>query len=132
MEIRGEVPLESLRTNFACKKRLIKERGRQCEYCGLSEWMGEPLSLSLHHIDGNTGNNRATNLKLLCPNCHSQTPNYRGGGNRGGHSKKVSDAELADALETAPSIRQALLKVGLAAKGGNYARVKRLLHQKHN
>lgn len=49
----------------------------RCERCGLTEWYGQYISLELHHIDGNTHNNVLTNLELLCPNCHSLTPNYK-------------------------------------------------------
>lgn len=49
----------------------------KCEKCGLSEWNGEPLICELHHINGNTTDNRIENLIILCPNCHSQTDNFR-------------------------------------------------------
>lgn len=44
--------------------------------CTLSEWMGEKLPLELHHIDGDRFNNQLENLQILCPNCHSLTPNH--------------------------------------------------------
>lgn len=44
----------------------------------LSEWMGKPIPLELHHKDGNHYNNDLSNLEILCPNCHAQTDNYRG------------------------------------------------------
>jgi DNA-binding transcriptional ArsR family regulator len=50
----------------------------RCELCGINEWRGEPLSLALHHINGDGQDNRLENLQLLCPNCHSQTPNFSG------------------------------------------------------
>jgi hypothetical protein len=53
-----------------------------CEACGLAEWRGEPLSLQLHHINGDGLDNRLKNLLLLCPNCHSQTETW-GGRNKG-------------------------------------------------
>ena len=50
----------------------------RCELCGLNEWRGRPLSLALHHLNGDGLDNRLENLQLLCPNCHSQTPNFSG------------------------------------------------------
>lgn len=60
--------------------RLISEgiKEYKCESCGLSEWLGKPIALELNHIDGNNKNNNLDNLNILCPNCHAQTPNYRG------------------------------------------------------
>lgn len=48
-----------------------------CEKCGISEWNGGKITLELHHKDGNHTNNRLENLEILCPNCHSQTENFR-------------------------------------------------------
>jgi hypothetical protein len=50
----------------------------RCEVCGIDEWLGRPLSLALHHVNGDGLDNRLQNLMLLCPNCHSQTENYSG------------------------------------------------------
>ncbi len=60
------------------KLRLLEEgiRKHQCEICGIAEWMGKPAPLELHHINGNRFDNRFENVQILCPNCHSQTPNY--------------------------------------------------------
>jgi len=48
----------------------------ECEQCGLSEWRGKRLSIALHHVNCDGDDNRLDNLVLLCPNCHSQTPNF--------------------------------------------------------
>lgn len=61
------------------KLRLLRENVKlhKCEDCGLTEWMKQTIPLELHHIDGNRYNNSLSNLKLLCPNCHALTDNYR-------------------------------------------------------
>lgn len=59
--------------------RLIEEgiKKKQCEICNNSTWNGKPLILELDHIDGNKKNNALSNLRILCPNCHSQTDTYK-------------------------------------------------------
>ena len=49
-----------------------------CGICGLREWRGTPLTLQLHHVNGDRVDNRLENLTLLCPNCHSQTDTWSG------------------------------------------------------
>lgn len=69
----------SLRSAYV--KELVYNMGlkeNKCERCGLSEWQGEPLTCELHHINGDNNDNRIENLIILCPNCHSQTHNFRG------------------------------------------------------
>ena len=63
--------------------RLIKEgvKEAKCEECGIVDWNGKPVSLELDHIDGNSKNHLLNNLRILCPNCHSQTETYRGKNN---------------------------------------------------
>src|ERR1043165_2728096 len=46
--------------------------------CGLTEWKGKPISLQLDHVNGNKLDHRIENLRLLCPNCHSQTDSFAG------------------------------------------------------
>ena len=66
------------------KVRLLKAglKTEHCEECGLTNWLGEPLSFELHHINGDGEDNRLENLQLLCPNCHSQTDTW-GARNKG-------------------------------------------------
>lgn len=62
------------------KERLLKEgvKEHKCECCGNTEWMGEPIALELHHVNGIKDDLRIENLQILCPNCHAFTDNYRG------------------------------------------------------
>ena len=67
------------RCSWRLRERYKKKTGIcRCERCGLSEWLGEPIPLEIHHINGWNTDNRIENLQLLCPNCHALTGNYRG------------------------------------------------------
>ena len=50
----------------------------ECYECGLVTWRDKPLALELDHTNGNKRDNRLENLRMLCPNCHSQTSTYAG------------------------------------------------------
>ena len=107
------------------KTVLIQERGHKCEECELEQWKSQPIPLELEHVDGDNRNNKKDNLKLLCCNCHALTPTWRGRNINSG-KVKVSDDELLTALRECSNIRQALQKVGLSPKGGNYSRANKL------
>ena len=66
--------------NPKLRKKLIEDgiKKNECELCGLNNWLGQNLTLELHHKDGNHYNNELNNLQILCPNCHSLTPNHSG------------------------------------------------------
>ena len=68
------------KTKSMLKILLLKHnlKSYKCECCGNSEWMGNPIPLQTHHINGNNTDNRISNLQLLCPNCHAATDNYCG------------------------------------------------------
>ena len=64
---------------YKLKNRLIKAgiKKNKCEECGIEEWNGKSIMIELDHVDGNSTNHRLENLKMLCPNCHSQTDTFR-------------------------------------------------------
>ena len=61
------------------RDRLFRDgyKERICECCGNTEWMGKPIALELHHINGDNTDNRIENLQILCPNCHALTDTLR-------------------------------------------------------
>jgi len=67
--------------SFKLKKRLFQEglKKEACEECGWNKASVDGrIPLELHHVNGNTRDNRIENLVVLCPNCHSLKLNHRG------------------------------------------------------
>ena len=73
-----ETILQKSRTRSTIKRRLLAAGKIQnrCDFCGLSEWRGQPLSIQIDHINGIRDDHRLENLRMLCPNCHAQTETY--------------------------------------------------------
>ena len=89
------IPLEVLLVSdrhktarYHLKNRLLRVGvlKRECAICGITEWQGKPLAFDLDHINGINNDNRLENLRILCPNCHSQTETHAGKNNL--HKKK--------------------------------------------
>ena len=66
-------------SSFKLKNRLLREGvlSKKCSRCKNSSWLSQPIPLELDHINGDNKDNRLSNLRLLCPNCHALTPTYR-------------------------------------------------------
>lgn len=65
--------------SYKVKRKLIAAKllENKCSICGIMSWNDKPISLELDHIDGNSHNHKLDNLRILCPNCHSQTDTFR-------------------------------------------------------
>jgi hypothetical protein len=102
--IKLPAPIESILikgsfySTYKLKQRLIKEgfKEQKCESCELEYWLGQPIKLELHHVNGDNNDNRIENLQILCPNCHAYTDNYRG-------SNKVTKSQLSEDWLNRPS-----------------------------
>lgn len=71
------------------KDYLIHKNGAKCMECGwnkVNQYTGK-IPVQLEHVDGDSTNNTLSNLKLLCPNCHTLTPTW-GNANRGNGREK--------------------------------------------
>jgi hypothetical protein len=70
--------LAESRNRSSIKRRLL-EAGileNRCDDCGIAEWRGRRLSIQLDHRNGVRDDHRLENLRMLCPNCHSQTETF--------------------------------------------------------
>lgn len=71
------------------RKYLFKQFNNKCVLCGWGEINATTgkIPLEVDHIDGDFRNNEIKNLRLLCPNCHSLTSNYKNLNKGNGRSK---------------------------------------------
>lgn len=69
--------LISFKTGDWTRNLLITEKSYKCADCGCVDHNGKTIVLEVNHIDGAAKNNVLQNLEFLCPNYHSQTPNFR-------------------------------------------------------
>ncbi|MCX5140530.1 MULTISPECIES: HNH endonuclease [unclassified Streptomyces] len=76
------------RTRTVTLRRALLQVGvaERCAECGTAAvWHGQPITLEIDHISGDWSDDRAENLRLLCPNCHAITKTWcRGGARRSG------------------------------------------------
>lgn len=86
--------------------RLLREglKEYKCECCNRTEWMGKPIALELHHINGIKDDLRIENLQILCPNCHAFTDNYRGKNINKSTQKETFDVNPCKFGEIVPNI----------------------------
>ena len=71
------------------RRYLFEKNDNKCSICGWGEvnkFTGK-VPLEIDHIDGNPLNHSESNLRLICPNCHALTENYRGRNVKNGETK---------------------------------------------
>ncbi len=75
----GNVGISSRIISAHVKRYFLEKYGEKCSKCGWNKRHPKSgnVPLDIDHIDGNSENNLEKNLRLLCPNCHSLTPNFK-------------------------------------------------------
>ena len=88
---RKKAVLNNEASSRTSKSYLIKLHGAKCMECGWDKInpYTNKVPIELKHIDGNSENNELSNLKLLCPNCHSLTPTYKALNKGNGRHKRM-------------------------------------------
>jgi endogenous inhibitor of DNA gyrase (YacG/DUF329 family) len=80
--------------NLIGKKYLIELCENKCQSCNLSEWLGVTIPLVLDHIDGNSYNNKLSNLRVICNNCDSISPTFKGRNKGNGRFERAKRYKL--------------------------------------
>lgn len=66
-----------LQTSNHIKRYVLEKYNHKCAECNINNWNGKSIVLELDHVNGQSTDNREENLRVLCPNCHSQTHTYK-------------------------------------------------------
>jgi hypothetical protein len=74
--IKGKLRIGSM-MNKSLRKWLYINLKQICCECNIGpEWNNKPLRLQIDHKNGNVKDNRLENLRMICPNCHTQTETW--------------------------------------------------------
>ena len=95
----------------------------KCEACGVEDtYNSKPITLQLHHIDGDNTNNQFMNLQILCPNCHSQTQTFRA-------KKPLTEESILEACEDAKTISEVVRNLKRYPSGDLYKKVQTVIEK---
>lgn len=100
------VPYEKLSPQKK-RQRLLKEAQYRCPQCGFDKQREDGgCILEIDHIDGDHKNNARENLRVLCPNCHALTPNFR----NWGRSNRKTSSRIRRENKNYDRVRERILK----------------------
>lgn len=111
------------------RERILREQEGRCSMCNSPQmWNNLPLKFELDHISGDRSDESRNNLRLVCPNCHSQTETYK---TTKTNRKRYTDEEIIAALKNSDSAYKAMKSLGMNPHGGNYVRLRHIV-KKYN
>lgn len=116
------------------RKRLIDNDilPNKCAICGINaSWNGMNLTLHLDHISGNDKDNTLSNLRLLCPNCHSQTPTYAGKNIKNRTSNRFENLESLLEQHKPKTINELLTIIGIKPSKYYYNKIRKIISEKN-
>jgi hypothetical protein len=125
--IKGDIKIKYAKSlkDYLIKNNIISY---ECSICKLKKWNGVNITLDMDHIDGNNWNNNINNLRLLCPNCHSQTSTFKGKNKK--QTEKIgikgNENKILELYKTGKNINQ-ILNILQINTGGNYNIIYKLL-----
>lgn len=111
--------------------RIFNEQQECCSVCGLKDWNGQPITLELDHISGDRTDESRNNLRLICPNCHSQTHTYKVKNVDSPGKRRYTDDEIVEVLLIEDSLYKVLKTLGMNLHGGNYTRLRRIIKERN-
>lgn len=105
-QAQGSIGITARNISTHLRKYLIEKFENRCSVCGWAK--KHPVTgvvpLEIEHIDGDSENNKESNLKLLCPNCHALTPFYknlnRGKGRKWRMNKYIKNSKNYSTIST--------------------------------
>lgn len=114
-------------TSFKLKKYILdfKIKNHKCESCNLTTWLGSPIPLELHHVDGNHYNNNLTNLSLLCPTCHSLEPTFCNKNKQ----MDLSKENVRKQSEGCLTYKDVFVKLKIRYTGPTYQKIRKILDE---
>ena len=116
MVLNGPFDMLSLRQK---RERILSEQNGLCALCPNDQtWNGKPLRFELDHVSGDRSDESRSNLRLLCPNCHSQTETFC--------KPKTKPLDI-EKIKESSSVYAGMKAQGLQTGGKQYKRVKNML-----